>query len=48
MKRRDAFLAALGLLLVWQILAMVVNLPILPAPVESVQRLYSRNYKMAY
>jgi NitT/TauT family transport system permease protein len=32
MKRRDAFLAALGLLLVWQIAAMVVNLPILPAP----------------
>jgi NitT/TauT family transport system permease protein len=32
MKRRDAFIAALGLLLVWQILAMVVNLPILPGP----------------
>ena len=32
MKRRDAFLAALGLLFVWQIVAMVVNLPILPAP----------------
>ena len=32
MKRRDAFLAALGLLLAWQIAAMVVNLPILPAP----------------
>ncbi len=34
MKQRDAFLAALGLLLVWQILAMLVNLPILPAPVK--------------
>ena len=32
MKRRDAFIAALGLLLTWQILAMVVNLPILPTP----------------
>lgn len=32
MKRRDAFLAALGLLFLWQIAAMVVNLPILPAP----------------
>ena len=34
MKRRDVFLAVLGLLLVWQILAMFVNLPILPAPVK--------------
>src|SRR5512139_3258177 len=34
MKQRDAFLAALGLLLVWQVLAMFVNLPILPAPVK--------------
>ncbi len=32
MKRRDAFFAALALLFVWQILAMVVNLPILPDP----------------
>jgi NitT/TauT family transport system permease protein len=32
MKRRDAFLAAFVLLLVWQIVAIVVNLPILPAP----------------
>lgn len=32
MKRRDAFIAAFGLLLVWQILAMLVNLPILPGP----------------
>lgn len=34
MKRRDALLAALALLLVWQILAMIVDLPILPAPLE--------------
>jgi len=34
MNRRDAFLSALGLLLVWQILAMLINLPILPAPVK--------------
>src|ERR1041385_7002814 len=34
MKRRDTFLAALGLLLTWQILAMIVNLPILPAPLN--------------
>ena len=32
MKRRDTLLAALGLLAVWQIAALVVNLPILPAP----------------
>ena len=32
MRRRDAFIAALGLLLTWQVLAMVVNLPILPGP----------------
>jgi NitT/TauT family transport system permease protein len=34
MKRRDALIASLGLLLVWQISAMVVRLPILPGPVE--------------
>ncbi len=34
MKRRDVFLAALALLLVWQIFAMIVNLPILPAPIK--------------
>ncbi len=34
MKRRDTFLAALALLFVWQILAMIVNLPILPTPVK--------------
>jgi ABC-type nitrate/sulfonate/bicarbonate transport system permease component len=32
MKRHDAFLAAMALLLVWQVSASVVNLPILPAP----------------
>jgi NitT/TauT family transport system permease protein len=32
MKRRDTFVAALGLLLTWQVLAMVIHLPILPAP----------------
>ena len=32
MKRRDALVAALALLLVWQLLAMAVNLPILPPP----------------
>lgn len=32
MKRRDAVLAALALLLAWQILAMIVELPILPPP----------------
>ncbi|HEU0293050.1 MAG TPA: ABC transporter permease [Anaerolineales bacterium] len=34
MKRHDALLAALALLLVWQASAMVVNLPILPAPLK--------------
>lgn len=34
MQRRDAALAALGLLLAWQILAMIVNLPVLPAPLR--------------
>jgi NitT/TauT family transport system permease protein len=34
MKRRDAFIAAIGLLIVWQIVAMTVNLPILPAPLK--------------
>jgi NitT/TauT family transport system permease protein len=34
MKRRDAFLAALVLLLLWQLLALVIRLPILPAPLE--------------
>ncbi len=34
MKRRDAFIAALGILVVWQVMAMIVDLPILPAPFE--------------
>ena len=34
MKRRDAIIATLALLFVWQISAMVVNLPILPAPLK--------------
>ena len=32
MKQRDALLAALALLVLWQIVALAVNLPILPAP----------------
>jgi NitT/TauT family transport system permease protein len=32
MKRRDVILSALALLVIWQIVAMVVNLPILPGP----------------
>lgn len=32
MKRRDVFFAALGLLLVWQVVAMLIQRPILPAP----------------
>lgn len=34
MKRRDVLLATAALLLVWQIVAMGVNLPILPPPVK--------------
>jgi len=33
MKRRDVLVATLGLLVVWQVLAMLVNQPILPSPV---------------
>jgi len=36
MKRRDTFLATVALLFMWQIAAMVVNLPILPAPLKVV------------
>ncbi|MBL8061394.1 MAG: ABC transporter permease [Anaerolineales bacterium] len=32
MKRRDVILAALALIVLWQILAMVVSMPILPTP----------------
>ena len=34
MNRRDVFLAALVLLFVWQMAAMLVDLPILPAPLK--------------
>jgi NitT/TauT family transport system permease protein len=34
MKRRDALAAGGALLLIWQLLAMIVSLPILPAPLE--------------
>jgi NitT/TauT family transport system permease protein len=34
MKRRDTLLAAFALLLVWQLVAMVVNLSILPPPLK--------------
>jgi NitT/TauT family transport system permease protein len=34
MSRRDTLLAAAGLLLVWQMAAMIVDLPILPAPLK--------------
>jgi NitT/TauT family transport system permease protein len=34
MKRRDVILATIALLLIWQIAAMVVNLPILPPPLK--------------
>ena len=37
MKRRDVLVASLALLLVWQILAMAVSLPILPTPFEVVK-----------
>ncbi|HNM36665.1 MAG TPA: ABC transporter permease [Anaerolineales bacterium] len=32
MKRRDVLFAALAILLVWQLAAMIVNMPILPSP----------------
>ena len=34
MKRRDVLLAAIGLFLLWQIAAMLIQRPILPAPTE--------------
>lgn len=34
MKRRDVILAAIGLFLLWQIAAMLIQRPILPAPTE--------------
>jgi ABC-type nitrate/sulfonate/bicarbonate transport system permease component len=33
-KRRDVLLAAVALLVLWQMVAMIVDLPILPAPME--------------
>ena len=37
MNRRDVLLATLVLFAIWQIAAMIVNLPILPAPLEVLQ-----------
>jgi ABC-type nitrate/sulfonate/bicarbonate transport system permease component len=34
MKRREVLLSALGLILLWQVTAMLINRPILPAPWE--------------
>ena len=34
MKRRDLLLATLALIVLWQIVAMLVNQPILPTPIE--------------
>ena len=34
MKRRDVLFAAVALLVIWQVAAMIVNLPILPPPLE--------------
>ena len=33
MKRRDILLASLGILVIWQVAAMIVDRPILPTPV---------------
>jgi ABC-type nitrate/sulfonate/bicarbonate transport system permease component len=33
MRRRDALFAGVGIMIIWQIAAMVVNRPILPAPI---------------
>ena len=41
MKRRDLFFAALAILLAWQILAMLINRPILPAPWQVAQAFVS-------
>ena len=40
MKQRDVFAAAGALLVVWQILAMIVNLSILPQPLEVLRVLF--------
>ncbi|MBU2610379.1 MAG: ABC transporter permease, partial [Chloroflexi bacterium] len=34
MKRRDVLLSALGLVILWQVFALIVSRPILPAPWE--------------
>lgn len=34
MKRRDVLFAAVALLIIWQVAAMIVNVPILPPPLE--------------
>ncbi len=40
MQRRDIFLAAVALVLVWQIVALLVNEPILPGPIMVAQAFY--------
>ena len=37
MKQRDVLLATLALFAIWQVAAMIVNLPILPAPLKVLQ-----------
>ena len=37
MKRRDVLLASLGILVIWQIAAMLINRPILPTPVVVIE-----------
>jgi ABC-type nitrate/sulfonate/bicarbonate transport system permease component len=37
MRKRDALLAALGILLLWQLLALLIDRPILPQPLEVLQ-----------
>jgi ABC-type nitrate/sulfonate/bicarbonate transport system permease component len=39
MKRRDLLWATLGLLLIWQVAALLINRPILPTPLEVAQAL---------
>jgi ABC-type nitrate/sulfonate/bicarbonate transport system permease component len=41
MKRRDVLLAALGLVIIWQVSAALVNRPILPTPVEVTRVFFS-------
>ena len=41
MKRRDVLLASLGLLVLWQIAAMLVNRPILPTPAVVLEVFFS-------